>query len=73
MMGSSDGINWNLIGIANFDTIPPTSLISGVYVIVSNILVGPAVVDSQIVINPSESLDVVSDTYYNSGYTNMSI
>ena len=73
MMGSSDGINWNLIGIANFDTIPPTSLISGVYVIVSNSLVGPAVVDSQIVINPSESLDVVSDTYYNSGYTNMSI
>jgi hypothetical protein len=70
---SIDGTNWNKIGILNFDTIPPTPLLSGVFDITSNSLVGPVVVDSQIVINPSESLRVVSDTYYNTGYTNMSM
>ena len=70
---SIDGIHWNEIPIGKFDTIPPTDLITGVFAIASNSLVGPVVVDNQIVINPGESLDVVSDTYYNTGYTNMSM
>ena len=71
---SQNGINWNKMGIANWNQIPiDTNLLSGVIGIASNSLVGPTVVDSKIMINPLESLDVVSDSYYNTGYTNMSM
>ena len=71
---SQNGINWNPIDIDNYNQIPAdTNLISGIFGIASNSLVGPVIVDSKIVINPGESLDAVSDSYYNTGYTNMSM
>jgi hypothetical protein len=63
---------WNENPIVNIN-ITKVYLLDNILAIQSNSLVGPVVVDSQIIINTTESLDVVSDSYYNTGYTNMSM
>ena len=66
---SHDGITW--YGAGN------TVLNTG-YGVAGNPGIGPVVVDSQLVLNNSvyglsSNLDIVSDKYYNSGYTNFTI
>ncbi len=70
---SSDGINWS---------VPPvqpaygnSNQVSGVG---SNPQIGPVVLDSVITLNANSypqtsNLDIVSDNYYNNGYTNFSM
>jgi hypothetical protein len=69
---STDGVTW-------YDDTTPTStnIFTTGYGVAGNPRVGAVVVDSQVVfdqnsINQSNRLDVVSDAYYNNGYTNFS-
>jgi len=63
---SNNGINW----YASPNNSAIFTIGNGVS---SNPRVGAIIVDSQLVIKKEESLDVVSDAYYNVGYTNMSM
>jgi hypothetical protein len=68
---STDGINW-------YDAEDGNTLQNVAWHVKSNSYNGANVYDSQIVLNNngfrlSNSLDVVSEKYYNNGYTNFSI
>jgi hypothetical protein len=71
---SQDGINWYDAPNTNI----PSFLSTGGWRVRSNSYIGANVFDSQIVLNShgfrlSNSLDVVSEKYYNNGYTNFSM
>jgi hypothetical protein len=67
---STDGINWIGLGTTCFTT-------SGLGV-AGNPLIGPVVVDSRMSLNKNDvsgtnKLDIVADSYFNNGFTNMSL
>lgn len=63
---SNDGITW--YGSPN-----NTNIFTVGNGVASNPRIGAVLLDSQIVLKKDESLDIVSDAYYNVGYTNMSM
>lgn len=68
---SQDGINWTALGSSVFFDGFGTS-------VASNPKIGPVFIDSQIVLNNngyglSSTLDVATDSYYNTGFDNMSV
>jgi hypothetical protein len=62
---SRDGITW-------YPSINGNSIFTQANGVAGNSRIGPVVVDSQIVLNRSDTLSIVSDSYYNKGYTTFS-
>ena len=68
---SSDGLTWTAVTENPFGVDGYGNGVAG------NPNIGPVIVDSQIVLNTnynlSNRLDIVSDSYYNQGFTNFSL
>ena len=73
---SSDGIKWNGLGKTIFDSTSPTG--SSGFGVAGNPNVGATIVDSVITLNKNilpntNKLDIVADSYYNTGFSNLSL
>jgi hypothetical protein len=62
---SRDGITW-------YPSINGNSIFTQGNGVAGNSRIGPVAVDSQLVLNRSDTLSILSDTYYNRGYTTFS-